>query len=91
MYFDVYPNSRLEEYAKEYSELLETHGEKPLSVSRLDSVEDVLKVSDVRVSPHFIPEISPGWKEDRRRHGLEIPPSCWLSCAGGCLPHHGLA
>ena len=47
VYFDVYPNSRLEEYSKEYSRLLESHGEEPLSVRRLDTVEDVLKQSDV--------------------------------------------
>jgi hydroxypyruvate reductase 1 len=51
VYFDVYPNSRLEEYSKEYSRLLESHGEEPLSVRRLDTVEDVLKQSDV-VSLH---------------------------------------
>ena len=47
VYFDVYPNSRLEEYSKEYSRLLESHGEEPLSVRRLETVEDVLKQSDV--------------------------------------------
>jgi hypothetical protein len=50
VYFDVYPNSRLEEYSKEYSRLLESHGEEPLSVRRLDTVEDVLKQSDVSVT-----------------------------------------
>lgn len=50
VYYDVYPNSRLEEYAKEYSALLESHGEEGLSVTRLDSVDDVLKASDVRKS-----------------------------------------
>lgn len=49
MYYDVYPNSRLEEYAKEYSRLLESHGEEPISAKRLDTVEDVLKESDVRL------------------------------------------
>jgi D-isomer specific 2-hydroxyacid dehydrogenase, NAD binding domain len=47
VYYDVMPNSRLEEYSKEYSRLLESHGEEPLSVRRLDNVEDVLKQSDV--------------------------------------------
>lgn len=47
VYYDVMPNSRLEEYSKEYSRLLESHGEDPLSVRRLKNVEDVLKEADV--------------------------------------------
>lgn len=48
MYYDVHPNSRLQEYVKEYSQLLESRGEAPVTITRMEAVEDVLKESDVR-------------------------------------------
>ena len=51
VYYDPYPNSRLEEFVKEYSQLLESRGEAPVTVQRLESVEAVLKASDVRAPP----------------------------------------
>jgi hypothetical protein len=60
VYFDVYPNSRLEEYSKEYSRLLESHGEEPLSVRRLDTVEDVLKQSDVSAVARVVADTACG-------------------------------
>lgn len=50
VYFDVHPNSRLQEYVKEYSQLLESRGEAPVTITRMDAVEDVLKASDVRLA-----------------------------------------
>lgn len=51
VYFDVHPNSRLQEYVREYSQLLESRGEAPVTITRMDAVEDVLKAADV-VSLH---------------------------------------
>ena len=47
VYYDPYPNKRLEQYIAEYAELLKKHGEPPVTCKRLDSVEEVLKESDV--------------------------------------------
>jgi hydroxypyruvate reductase 1 len=50
-YFDPYPNAYLENYIKAYGEFLKAQGEEPVTVTRYETVEDVLKVSDV-VSLH---------------------------------------
>ena len=49
VYFDPYPNKRLEEYIKKYGELLRHNGEAPVFCKRVDTVEEVLKDSDVSV------------------------------------------
>ncbi|KAL3136977.1 hypothetical protein ABBQ32_006575 [Trebouxia sp. C0010 RCD-2024] len=52
VYYDPYPNKFLENYVAEYAKLLERHGkEAPVSIRKLDTVEEVLKESDV-VSLH---------------------------------------
>ena len=48
VYYDPYRNSKLEEYVKEYSALLESHGEAPVSARRSDDVDGVLAEADVR-------------------------------------------
>jgi hydroxypyruvate reductase 1 len=50
-YYDPYPNKFLEDYVKDYSKLVESRGEAPITVTRCETVEDVLKTSDV-VSLH---------------------------------------
>ena len=51
VYFDPYPNMRLEAYIKQYGELLSHNGEPPVFCKRLETVEEVLKEADV-VSLH---------------------------------------
>ena len=51
VYYDKYPNKGLEEYVQNYGEALEKCGEKPVTWRRVDSVEELLQVSDV-VSLH---------------------------------------
>jgi hydroxypyruvate reductase 1 len=51
LYYDPYPNTRLEEYIRKYGELLRHSGEAPVSVRRCETVDEVLKESDV-VSLH---------------------------------------
>ena len=51
VYYDPYPNKWLEDYVADYSKLVESRGEAPITVKRLETVEEVLKESDV-VSLH---------------------------------------
>lgn len=51
VYYDPYPNEKLEKYIKAYSDLQESFGEKPITCTRLETPEDVLKAADV-VSLH---------------------------------------
>ena len=47
IYYDPFPNKKLEEYLANYNKLLESSGEKPISVSRKETMEEVLNESDV--------------------------------------------
>lgn len=51
VYYDPYPNTKLESFIKEYSDLLQKHGEAPITCRRLETIEEVLKEADV-VSLH---------------------------------------
>ena len=53
VYFDLYPNAALEQYIADYSALLVANGEDPVSCTRVDTIEDLLAVSDV-VSLHTV-------------------------------------
>jgi hydroxypyruvate reductase 1 len=53
VYYDLYPNEALEAYVAGYSELLVSHGEDPVTVTRLETVEDVMSQADV-VSIHTV-------------------------------------
>lgn len=53
VYYDLYPNEALEAYVAGYSELLVSHGEDPVTVTRLETVEDVIAQADV-VSIHTV-------------------------------------
>lgn len=53
VYFDLYPNEALEQYVADYSALLVANGEDPVSCTRVDTIEDLLAVSDV-VSLHTV-------------------------------------
>lgn len=51
VYYDPYPNTKLEAYIKAYGSLLASHGERPISITRVATVDEVLAQSDV-VSLH---------------------------------------
>lgn len=53
VYYDLYPNERLESFVADYSELLVAHGEAPVMATRLESIDDVLRTADV-VSLHTV-------------------------------------
>jgi hypothetical protein len=48
VYYDPYPNKALEKYITDYGEFLKQRGERPVTVKRLESVDEVLEQSDVR-------------------------------------------
>lgn len=47
VYYDPYPNAKLEAYIKAYGDLLEAHGEPRVTCTRLETVEEVLQQADV--------------------------------------------
>eukprot|EP01026_Neomeris_dumetosa_P053841 TRINITY_DN4818_c0_g1_i7.p1 TRINITY_DN4818_c0_g1~~TRINITY_DN4818_c0_g1_i7.p1 ORF type:complete len:398 (-),score=64.05 TRINITY_DN4818_c0_g1_i7:60-1253(-) len=51
VYFDPYPNTKLEEYIAKYGDLLAEQGERRVTCKRVETVEEVLSSSDV-VSLH---------------------------------------
>lgn len=51
VYFDPYPNKKLEGYIESYAALLKANGEEPVTVKRVETVDEVLKAADV-VSLH---------------------------------------
>ena len=53
VYYDLYANEKLEGFVKDYGELLAAHGEPPVTATRLDSIEDVMREADV-VSIHTV-------------------------------------
>lgn len=62
IYFDPYPNKKLEAYLKQYGELLAHNGEPPIYCKRVETVEEVLKeadVSDQHCSVQAQPSCSP--------------------------------
>ena len=53
VYYDLHPNEGLEAFVADYSKLLVANGEAPIMVTRLETIEDVLRTADV-VSLHTV-------------------------------------
>ena len=53
VYFDLYPNKILEQYVSDYSGFLVEHGEEPVTARRVETIDELLAVSDV-VSLHTV-------------------------------------
>jgi glycerate dehydrogenase len=53
VYFDLYPNEALEQYVADYSEFLVERGEEAVTCRRIETIEELLEVSDV-VSVHTV-------------------------------------
>jgi hydroxypyruvate reductase 1 len=53
VYFDLQPNEELEQYVADYSAFIVSNGESPVSCRRVDSIDEVLTMSDV-VSLHTV-------------------------------------
>ena len=56
VYYDPYPNKRLESYIAEYGALLASKGERAVTIEQLPTVEHVLKRADVRSPTCFHPQ-----------------------------------
>ena len=50
VYYDPYPNKRLESFIADYGKLLESKGERAVTIKQLPTVEDVLKHADVSIT-----------------------------------------
>lgn len=57
VYYDIYPNSALEDYVAAYAQFLEQQGMPPVTCRRVDHVEELLAKADV-VSIHTILDTS---------------------------------
>ena len=57
VYYDPYPNKFLDKYISDYNQVLKNADEEPISLRKLDSVEEVLKESDVSLHAHILPVI----------------------------------
>ena len=53
IYYDIYPNERLEAYVAAYSQFLQAQGQAPLTCTRADTVEELLETADC-VSIHTV-------------------------------------
>jgi glycerate dehydrogenase len=53
IYYDLHPNAALEQYVREYSKFLQSHGQRPVVCRRAETIEELLGVADV-VSLHTI-------------------------------------
>lgn len=53
VYYDPYPNADLEKYVKAYGDLQESFGDRRITITRVATVEDVLKQADVSVVAHI--------------------------------------
>ena len=51
VYFDPYPNKHLEAYVTDYGNFLAARGERRVTVTRLETMEEVLRQADVRIHP----------------------------------------
>lgn len=54
VYYDPYPNKHLEQYITDYGAFLKQRGERPVSVRRVETVNEVLQQADVW---HFWPSL----------------------------------
>lgn len=82
VYYDPYPNKWLEDYVADYSKLVESRGEAPITVRRLESVEDVLKESNV-VSLHCNLDENTKHLINKKRLGLMKSDAVLINAARG--------
>lgn len=49
IYYDPYPNTKLEQYVTDYGAFLAARGERAVTVKRLETMGEVLQQADVRL------------------------------------------
>eukprot|EP00879_Flechtneria_rotunda_P010577 GHRR01011057.1.p1 GENE.GHRR01011057.1~~GHRR01011057.1.p1 ORF type:complete len:418 (+),score=161.79 GHRR01011057.1:176-1429(+) len=90
VYFDPYPNKKLEEYIRKYSELLRHVGEPPVAVRRCKTVEEVLQEADV-VSLHCNLDATTKHLINKERLQLMKPDAVLINAArGSCIDEAAL-
>jgi hydroxypyruvate reductase 1 len=57
IYYDPYPNKRLEKYVEDYGAFLKQRGERPVTVTRMNTVEEVLRQADVRSCLFYLSDL----------------------------------
>lgn len=82
LYYDAYQNRALEEYIRDYGNLLEARGERPVSVRRTQTVEELLAESDV-VSLHCILDAATTHLINKERLEAMKPDAVLINAARG--------
>ena len=82
LYYDVYPNKGLEDYVAAYGSFLAARGERPVSVRRCGSVEEVLQKADV-VSLHTVLDASTRHLINAPRLAMMKPTAVLVNAARG--------
>lgn len=90
IYYDPYPNEKLEAYVKDYGGLLRHHGEAPVAARRVATVEEVLKEADV-VSLHCNLDDSTRHLINEQRLKMMKPTAVLVNAARGpCIDETAL-
>ena len=82
IYFDVYQNKGLEDYVNAYGAFLRSRGERPVTITRMGSVEDVLRAADV-VSLHTVLDKTTIHLMNKERLNLMKPDAVLVNAARG--------
>lgn len=87
VYYDPYPNKKLEDYIKKYGDLLESCGEKRVVCRRLETMKDVMKEADVSQAHSVEACLNHGLAHS----GVFEAILLWLRCALAlCIKVHGV-
>eukprot|EP00873_Tetraselmis_striata_P009076 jgi/Tetstr1/429340/TSEL_019258.t1 len=81
VYYDPYP-SKLEDYVNAYGEFLKSQGERPVTVRRLETVEEVLREADV-VSLHCNLDANTVHLMNKERLNMMKPDAVLVNAARG--------
>ncbi|KAK9821913.1 hypothetical protein WJX81_003164 [Elliptochloris bilobata] len=82
VYYDPYPNKHLEDFIGAYGKLLESKGERAVTIEQLPTVEDVLKRADV-VSLHCNLDENTKHLINAERLGMMKPDAVLVNAARG--------
>eukprot|EP00803_Ostreobium_quekettii_P007540 evm.model.scf_110EXC.8 EVM.evm.TU.scf_110EXC.8 scf_110EXC:140280-146754(-) len=82
VYYDPYPNKKLEDYVSKYGDLLESCGERRVTCRRLETVEEVLREADV-VSLHCNLDQNTRHLMNKERLNMMKPDAVLVNAARG--------
>ena len=84
VYYDVYPNERLERWVQAAGEMFAQQGERPIRIRRADDVEEVLREADV-VSLHTVLDASTRHLINAQRLRMMKEDAVLVNCGRGPL------